>query len=198
MGLPEIEDIKYIRKKMGLSLRELSKKSKLSVSWINQVEAGVIKDPSYLKIKKIFDLYEFEKSGNELTAGDICVPEKDMESCIIGSQVESANKIMIEKDISQVPVFEKNVCVGMITDKIITGLVGSDVTDVKIVKEMLDIAPPKVDVKTPVRSLKRTLDYFDYVLVEKEGYIFGILARHDLMKLLNDGKPKRKKYHKRN
>jgi len=63
---------------------------------------------------------------------------------------------------------------------------------------MLEITPPRVDAKTSVRSLKRTLDYFDYVLVEKEGYIFGILARHDLMKLLNDGKPKRKKYHKRN
>ena len=198
MGLPEIDDIKYIRKKMDLSLRELAKKSGLSVSWINQVEMKVIKDPSYLKIKKIFDLYEFEKSGNERTAGDICVPEKDMKSCKIGSSVESANTIMIEKDISQVPVFEKNVCVGMITDKIITSFVGSDVSGVKIVEEMLEIAPPRVDVKTPVRSLKRTLDYFDYVLVEKNGYIFGILARHDLMKLLNEGKPKRKKYHKRN
>jgi|APSaa5957512535_1039671.scaffolds.fasta_scaffold25544_4 predicted transcriptional regulator len=198
MVLPEIDDIKYIRKKMDLSLRKLAKKSGLSVSWISQVESGGIKDPSYLKIKKIFDLYEFEKSGNERTAGDICVPEKDMKSCKIGSSVESANKIMIEKDISQVPVFEKNVCVGMITDKIITSFVGSDVSGVKIVEEMLEIAPPRVDVKTPVRSLKRTLDYFDYVLVEKNGYIFGILARHDLMKLLNEGKPKRKKYHKRN
>ena len=198
MGLPEIDDIKYIRKKMDLSLRELAKKSGLSVSWINQVEMKVIKDPSYLKIKKIFDLYEFEKSGNERTAGSICVPKKDMKSCKIGSSIESANEIMIEKDISQVPVFEKNVCVGMITDKIITSFVGSDVSGVKIVEEMLEIAPPRVDVKTPVRSLKRTLDYFDYVLVEKNGYIFGILARHDLMKLLNEGKPKRKKYHKRN
>ena len=76
MVLPEIDDIKYIRKKMDLSLRKLAKKSGLSVSWISQVESGGIKDPSYLKIKKIFDLYEFEKSGNERTAGDFCVPEK--------------------------------------------------------------------------------------------------------------------------
>ena len=73
MGLPEISDVKNIRKKMGLSLRELAKKSGVSVSWINQVEGGVIKDPSYLKIKKIFDLYEFEKYGHEKTAGEICI-----------------------------------------------------------------------------------------------------------------------------
>ena len=33
-------------------LRDFAKKCDLSVSWINQVETGVISDPSYLKIKK--------------------------------------------------------------------------------------------------------------------------------------------------
>ncbi len=191
MGLPEIEDIKIVREKLDLTLREMAKNTGLSVSWINQVETKKIKHPSYLMIKKIFDFYEFEKSGNERTAGDICVKGKDMKSCYIGSPLKSANKIMIEKDISQVPVFEKDdikrqICVGMITDKIVTSFVGSDVSDMKINKKMLDIPPPKVDVKTPIRSLKRTLDYFDYVLVEEEGKIIGILARFDLMRTLGE------------
>jgi len=195
MGLPEINDVKNIRKKMGLSLRELAKESGLSVSWINQVETGGIKDPSYLKIKKIFDLYEHKKSGHEKTAGEICI--KKIISFDLGSSVEGANNVMLDTGISQIPVFEKNVCVGMITDKIITSLVGSDISEVKIVKEMLDIAPPRVSADTPIRALRRILEYFEYVLVEKEGYIHGILVRQDLNNLLNQGKPKRKKYHKR-
>ena len=196
MGLPDISDVKNIRKKMGLSQRKLAKESGLSVSWINQVEMSVIKDPSYLKIKKIFDLYEFKKTGHEKTAGDICI--KKIISFDLGSSIKDANKIMIDSGISQVPVFEKNLCVGMITDKIITSLVGSDVSDVKIVKEMLDIAPPRVSADTPIRALRSILEYFEYVLVEKDGFIFGILVRQDFNSQLDEGKPKRKKYHKRN
>ena len=196
MGLPDISDIKNIRKKMDLSQRKLAKESGLSVSWINQVEMSVIKDPSYLKIKKIFDLYEFKKTGHEKTAGDICI--KKIISFDLGSSIKDANKIMIDSGISQIPVFEKNLCVGMITDKIITSLVGSDVSDVKIVKEMLDIAPPRVSADTPIRALRSILEYFEYVLVEKDGFIFGILVRQDFNSQLDEGKPKRKKYHKRN
>ena len=196
MGLPDISDVKNIRKKMGLSQRKLAKESGLSVSWINQVEMGVIKDPSYLKIKKIFDLYEFKKTGHENTAGDICI--KKIISFDLGSSIKDANKIMIDSGISQIPVFEKNLCVGMITDKIITSLVGSDVSDVKIVKEMLDIAPRRVSADTPIRALRRILEYFEYVLVEKDGFIFGILVSQDFNSQLDEGKPKRKKYHKRN
>jgi predicted transcriptional regulator len=85
----------------------------------------------------------------------------------------------------------------MITDKIITSLVGSDVSDVKIVKEMLDIAPPRVSADTPIRALRSILEYFEYVLVEKDGFIFGILVRQDFNSQLDEGKPKRKKYHKK-
>ena len=94
MGLPDISDVKNIRKKMGLSQRKLAKESGLSVSWINQVEMSVIKDPSYLKIKKIFDLYEFKKTGHEKTAGDICI--KKIISFDLGSSIKDANKIMID------------------------------------------------------------------------------------------------------
>ena len=195
MGLPDISDVKNIRKKMDLSQRKLAKETGLSVSWINQVEMNVIKDPSYLKIKKIFDLYEFKKTGHEKTAGDICI--KKIISFDLGSSIKDANKIMIDSGISQIPVFEKNLCVGMITDKIITSLVGSDVSDVKIVKEMLDIAPPRVSADTPIRALRSILEYFEYVLVEKDGFIFGILVRQDFNSQLDEGKPKRKKYHKK-
>ena len=183
MILPDIEDIKKIRDKMDLTLKQFASKCDLDVSWIQQVESGKIKDPSYLKMKKIFDMYEFEKYGRQKTAGEICI--KKIISFELGFSVEKANKKMIETGISQIPVFKKDVCVGMITDKIIIELVGSDVFGLKIVPEMLEIPPPIIDAKMPLHALLNILKYFEYVLVEKEGFIHGILVRQDVNKLLD-------------
>lgn len=188
MTLPEINEVQNIRKKMDLSLREFAKKCDLTVSWINQVEIGLgdgrtgIKDPSYLKMKKIFDMYEMEKNEKQQTAGELCITE--MISFEIGDYLEDANKIMIKNGISQIPVFKKNNCVGMVTDNVIVNLIGSDVSKIKIAPEMLEIPPPTVNSETPLRALRRILNYFEYVLVEKDGFIYGILVRQDLMKLL--------------
>ena len=64
MRLPEINEVRNIRNRMGLTLRDFAKKCDLSVSWINQVETGVIVDPSYIKMKKIFDMYDVERNEN--------------------------------------------------------------------------------------------------------------------------------------
>ena len=71
----------------------------------------------------------------------------------------------------------------MITDKVIMNLIGSNVSKIGIAPEMLEIPPPTVNAKTPLRALRRILDYFEYVLVEKEGFIIGILVRQDFNRL---------------
>ena len=188
MVLPEINEIRNIRNRMGLSLRDFAKKCDLSMSWINQVEIGLdakstgIKDPSYLKMKKIFDMYETEENEKQETAGDMCIT--DMISFKIGDFIEDANKIMIKHGISQIPVFKKNTCVGMITDNVITNLIGSKISKIKIVPKMLEIPPPTVNSETPLKALRRILRYFEYVLVEKNGKNYGILVRQDLNRFL--------------
>ena len=106
MILPEIEEIKIIRDRMDLTLKKFASKCKLDVSWINQVESGKIKDPSYLKMKKIFDMYEFEKHGLEKTAGEICI--KKIISVELNTPIQKANQKMLKTGISQIPVFNKD------------------------------------------------------------------------------------------
>jgi predicted transcriptional regulator len=185
MTLPEVKDVKSIRDKMGLTLKQFASKCDLDVSWINQVESGKIKDPSYLKIKKIFDMYESEKYGMQKTAGDMCVNGEKMISFKIGDSLDNANKIMREKGISQIPIFKKNICIGMITDKEIMKLVGKNISGINITSKMLEGVPPSVDVKMPIHALLGILNYFEYVLVEKNGKNYGILVRQDLNQLLN-------------
>jgi len=184
MGLPEINDIIKIRNKLGLTLKQMASRTGLTVSWINQFETKGIKDPSYLKIKKIFDYYEFEMYGAQRTAGEICI--KNMIKYQLGTQIEKVNKKMIEKSISQIPIFDKDECVGMITSKNIIRLGGTDVTNVKITKEMIESPPPKVNEKTPIRTLRRIFELFEYVLVEKNNKILGILVREDVNQLLGE------------
>jgi predicted transcriptional regulator len=180
--LPDVSEIIALRKKMGLSQRKLAKMAGLSVAWINQVETGRIDDPSYAKLKKIADLYEKKKGGKGWTAGDICT--RKILSAELGQPLEKANAKMIKLGISQLPVFDNDVCVGMITDHTISRIVGTDASKIKINKKMLEPPPPTIDESTPAMSLSEILEFFDSVLVEKNGMIVGILVPQDLNQLL--------------
>jgi predicted transcriptional regulator len=179
--LPEISDIKRIRDIKHMSLSKFAKKYGVNKSWLYQVEKKDI-EPSYSKIKKIFDMLESEKYEKELTAEELCIT--DMISFEIGEFIEDANKIMIKNGISQIPVFEKNNCVGMITDKTIMNLIESSVSKIPITRVILEDKPITVPANHPLSALRRLLDYYEYLLVEKNGFIYGILVRQDIMQLL--------------
>ena len=49
--------------------------------------------------------------------------------------------------------------------------------------KMLEPTPPIVDSSSPAKLLKKFLDFFDCVLVEKKGKIYGIIVMQDLNKL---------------
>ena len=181
MWLPDPKDIISLRKKMGDTQRELANKCGLSFAWVYQVEKGDIKDPSYSKLKKIADYYEFQKKNQGWTAGDIC--NSNMISTEIKQSLQKANERMIAKGISQIPVFEKNVCVGMLTDKTISSFFSVDKSKIMINHKMLEPTPPIVDSSSPAKLLKKFLDFFDCVLVEKKGKIYGIIVMQDFNKL---------------
>ena len=70
--LPDIEDILKLKKKYKLSSRKLAKElnDEPTFGWINKVENGKIKDPSYLKMKKIYEYFErLEKINGDTIEG---------------------------------------------------------------------------------------------------------------------------------
>ena len=181
MWLPDPKDIISLRKKMGLTQRQLASKCGLSFAWIYQVESGKIEDPSYSKLKKIADYYELQKKNVGWTAGDIC--NDNIVRAEIGQSLQKTNEKMISKGISQIPVFENNGCVGMLTDKRIGSFFGLDKSKIPINQKMLEPTPPIVDLSTPDKVLKTLLDFFDSILVEKKGKIYAIIVMQDLNKL---------------
>ena len=201
MLLPEIKEIEQRRIKMGFTIRLFvntinnlggkEEKDQLSPAWLNQVERGKIPNPSYFKIKQIFDFLECEEMKKQITAEELCVPHKKfkkisksettMEFCKLGTPILDVHNIMTKYGISQMPVLENGYCLGMITSKTVFDLVfGSKLAKIYVHEKILEHNYNTVNVKTPLNSIRRILNHFDYALVEKEGIIHGILVKDDI------------------
>ena len=201
MVLPEIKEIEQRRIKMDFTIRLFvntinnlggkEEKDQLSPAWLNQVERGKIPNPSYFKIKQIFDFLECVEKEKQITAEELCVPHKKfkkiskskttMEFCKLGTNILDVYNIMTKYGISQMPVLENGYCLGMITSKTVFDLVfGSKLAKIYVHEKILEHNYNTVNVKTPLNSIRRILRYFDYALVEKEGIIHGILVRDDI------------------
>ena len=178
--LPDIEDILKLKKKHKLSSRKLAKElnDEPTFGWINKVENGKIKDPSYLKMKKIYEYFErLEKINGDTIEGKY----KKIKSFKIGDDVKTVSTIMAKHGFSQVPIYDKNqICVGMLTDKIITKLANLRAENKKIKQSNLDPINPKIQHTDILKSVEDIFELYDYVLVEKKGKIVGILTRQDL------------------
>ena len=204
MVLPEIKEIKQRRLKMNLSLRKfvdkindliLDKEKYLTVAWLYQVEKGDIENPSYFKIKQIFDFLECVEQVKQITAEELCVPHKKfkkttkskstatMEFCEIGTPILKVYNKMMEHKISQMPVLENGYCLGMITIKTVMALTLEEgkLAKIYVDKKILDYTYNTVPAKCPLNSIRRLLKYYDYLLVENEGIIHGILVKEDLI-----------------
>ena len=204
MVLPEIKEIEQRRIKMDFTIRLFvntinnlggkEEKDQLSPAWLNQVERGKIPNPSYFKIKQIFDFLECVEKEKQITAEELCVPHKKfkktskskstatMEFCKLGTPILDVHNIMTKYGISQMPVLENGYCLGMITSKTVMDLtLEGNLAKIYVDKKILDHNYNTVNVKTPLNSIRRILKHFDYALVEKEGIIHGILVRDDLI-----------------
>jgi len=202
MVLPEIKEIEQRRIQMDFTIRSFvntinnlgdkEEKDQLSAAWLNQVEREKIPNPSYFKIKQIFDFLECEENKNQITAEELCVPHKKykkiskskttMEFCKLGTPILDVYNIMTKYGISQMPVLENGYCLGMLTKKTVFDLVfGSKLAKIYVHEKILEHNYNTVNVKTPLNSIRRILRHFDYALVEKEGIIHGILVKDDII-----------------
>ncbi|MBT4327218.1 MAG: CBS domain-containing protein, partial [Candidatus Nitrosopelagicus sp.] len=128
--------------------------------------------------KKIYEYFErLEKINGDTIEGKY----KKIKSFKIGDDVKTVSTIMAKHGFSQVPIYDKNkICVGMLTDKIITKLANLRAENKKIKQSNLDPINPKIQHTDILKSVEDIFELYDYVLVEKKGKIVGILTRQDL------------------
>ncbi len=178
----ELEEIRKIRKKLGMTQTELANRAGVSQSLIAKIESGRI-DPTYTKTQKIFAaLSELEKK-EEIKAGQLMTGR--VISIVPGASIKEAIDKMKKFKISQMPVIESNKLVGLVSEStILEALLNSKATQVK---EVMQEAPPIVSKTTSIQVVSNLLKHYPMVLVSEEGRLVGLITKSDLLGRLYKG-----------
>ena len=183
--LPSIESIKQQRLKINMTQKELARLVGVSTSMINQIESGR-SAPSYNTAKKIFEVLTTKESeASTHNAGQLC--SKDIVKIRPSNTLHEAIKKMNDASISQLPIFDGSVPVGVISDSGIVGHYENGNIEIakKIkVQDIMEPTPPVVDIDTPAATLAPLIKYSKCILVRKGSKIFGIITASDTLKMM--------------
>ena len=183
--LPTIDEVSKKRKAMGLTQQKLARLAGVSQSLIAKLESQKI-DPSYTKVKAIFDALERLQTEAEVRAEEV------LHSKVISIQksapVSKAVQTMAEYGYSQLPVFDGEHPVGSISEKTIIGKVsaGKDLNQISSlpVGAVMEEAFPQVGEDAPLPLISSLLHVYPAVLISAKGKVVGIVTKADLLKML--------------
>ena len=190
MSFPLITEIKKRRQNLDLSQKQLASLCDIGQSFLAKIERGQAV-PSYVIAVKIFDrLAELESKNSEKLAGGGArdLRARDVMSSPVYSfaPTDSAEEIldlMLEKNISQIPILDKDrnrFQVGTVTEKT---LMGKDVKG-KLAKDVMDPQSlfPIVARDAKLSLLVSILQEEQAVLVFEKDKIAGIITKQDILK----------------
>jgi len=185
MMLPSIESIKQQRLKIGITQKDLANSVGVSTSMINQIESGR-SAPSYATAKKIFEvLASKESEGSTHNAGQLC--SQNIIKLKPTNTLHDAIKKMHSSQISQIPIFDGVVPVGVISESgIVEQSANGNIEIAKkiLVQNIMESTPPVVDIETPASTLAPLIKYSKCILVRRGSKIFGIITASDTLKMM--------------
>ncbi|OGI14449.1 hypothetical protein A3K63_04885 [Candidatus Micrarchaeota archaeon RBG_16_49_10] len=98
------------------------------------------------------------------------------------SLIDAAN-LMRSAEISQIPIMDKGLCVGSITDKGLIRQLGGSMRKMRV-REMMERPFPIIPADDSVEIAKGLLEHYQAVLVSERGKIAGIITKSDLLALM--------------
>ena len=183
--LPKLNEVSKKRKLLGLTQSELATLSNVSQSLIAKLEAGKI-EPSYSKVKKIFETLNKLEFKNKIKANRITYNK--IVSVQDNELVSYAVLLMKKYGFSQLPVLKKNQVVGSISEKTILNqiLEGKDLDQISKlpIREIMDETLPQVNENAPTSLISSLLQAYPAVLILIKGNVKGIITKADFLKLL--------------
>jgi len=178
----ELEEIKKIRKKLGMTQTELANRAGVSQSLIAKIESSRI-DPTYTKTKKIFAALSDLEKKEEIKAEQLMTGR--IISIAPNAPIKDAINKMKKSQISQMPVIDENKLVGLVSEStILEALISQKGREVK---DVMQEAPPIVSKTTPIQVVSSLLKHFPMVMVSEEGKLVGLITKSDLLGRLYRG-----------
>tara|TARA_Y100000310_G_C20479672_1_gene714080 strand:- start:190 stop:738 length:549 start_codon:yes stop_codon:yes gene_type:complete len=175
-----LTEIKHLRKKYHLNQKELAEKAGVSQSLIAKIEAGKV-EPTFSKVQQIFQALEELREKEEVKAKSIM----NKKVHLVGMN-DSLNKIIIlmkSKNISQVPVLNKEKVCGLITEGTILKATLKNPEKISSLnaENIMEDAPPIISMKTGIKTLSELLKDYPIILVAEKGDINGVISKSDLL-----------------
>ena len=181
-SLEDPKQLKRVRQQAGFTQAGLAKAAGVSQSIVAKVEAGRV-DPTYGTLAALSRALNAGLTKKGKKAGDV------MTAPVIGVQGDATLakcvKMMKEKSISQMPVFQGSKLVGTVTEAQIMGLMlaATDPKDL-LARRVGDHVLPVFAVvgeDTPVDALFSLFRYIPAVLVGSGDRVEGIITKIDLL-----------------
>lgn len=175
----ELNEIKEIRKKYGLTQSELAKLADVSQSLIAKIESSRI-DPTYTKIRKIFDAIDSLNEKKELKAKDVL--NRNIYFLTPKDSLRDAINVMKKHEISQLPVFENKQIIGLISEADILESIMNKKNPESRVKELMRNAPPIISKEASINVVGSLLRYYPLVIVNDNGKTIGLITKSDMLR----------------
>lgn len=177
----KLSEIKMLRKKVGITQKELAKLSGVSQSLIAKIEADSI-DPAFSNISKIFSALRSLQKKESLTAKDLI--RSRVFSCKPDDSVKDVIKSMKKHEISQLPVLESDIVLGIVSETgIIDRMLNSEKKDLTVF-DVMEENPPIISSSTDIEVVSNLLKHFSIVIVQDKGKLKGIITRSDILRKL--------------
>ncbi len=175
----ELGEVKLLRKRLGLTQKELAMAAGVSQSLIAKVEAGTI-DPSYSAGKRIVESLHAFTNRQEATAAEVM--RHQVISCKEEELLAAAIKKMERHAISQLPVLKDENIVGLLSETSIIRRMEEISHERTRVGDVMEEAPPIIPKATPRRVIAELLQHYNLLLVKERGRLRGIITRADLLR----------------
>ena len=183
MHIPTPEELRSRRETLGLRQTEIAKRAGISQSMVARIEAGSV-DPRVSTLNKIISVLN-SAEPRKITAAQI------MHTPVLSVQPQSgipqAVEIFEKNNISQLPVIERGVPVGCISEGVIVKAIEQQRlhrTHTFVVRDFMEpgfpTVPPDMDVETVVNILQQN----HAVLVVDGRAVIGVITKHDLISLI--------------
>lgn len=181
MRVPGPEEIKELRKRLGITQKELAELAGVSQSLISQIEKGKV-DPRVSTIRKIINALE-KVSKPRITASDIMTfPAICIEA---RKSVKVAMELMLGSGFSQLPVIDFGRVIGSISEETVLKLLSEDKGGLeKKVEEVMDPPFPIVGHNADLDLVLELLRKNHAVLVSTRND-FGIITRADVIRFFS-------------
>ncbi|TFF94680.1 MAG: CBS domain-containing protein [Promethearchaeota archaeon] len=182
--LPDIAEIKILRKKLNISQKELADICGLSQSTISRIENELI-DPTYTKFKKLYSsLINEERRKKESIEKIDNIMTKEIISIKSDTKLSEAISLMNKYNVSQLPIIENNRNLGSITSRKAQKLImeNADLLNIKI-SDVKELPFPEVNRKWSLKDVSDLLIKYSAVLIRDFDKYIGIITDADFLKL---------------